>query len=379
MTLAPHIVFVGGGTAGHLFPGLAVVERLRAMSREARITLVGSGRPFERRQASLAGCEYLGLPCRPLPRGPREAFAFLSDNLAGYCAGQWFLRSERARVVVGLGGYVSVPTARAAVRIGIPLVLLEPNALPGRATRWLAPRAARIFAAQDVAGRRLKPARIIADRFEASGTPIRQAFFDAQRSRSPVGRPRLIVLGGSGGARSLNEQVPLAIYSAGPALADWEIVHQSGERDFELTAALYRKLGLAVRVAPFIENMPAALAGAELAISRAGGSTLAELAATGTPSILIPFPRAADNHQTHNALVHQSAGAARVVVESASGSRLDHRIAAELRAMASDVDLRRQMRAAARRLARPTAAHRVAECVLELARAAMPTMAARAA
>ena len=167
-----HIVFSGGGTGGHLFPGLAVAEQLSAMIPRVRITFCGGGKPFERQAATDAGFEYFALPSRPLPHAAREAVSFVVENLAGYLAARRFLREEHVSAVVGLGGYVSVPMARAASRRDVPLVLLEQNAVPGRATRWLARRATLICTtfAETAAGLRCRcPVRV-------TGNPIRFGF-----------------------------------------------------------------------------------------------------------------------------------------------------------------------------------------------------------
>ena len=142
-----HIVFSGGGTGGHLFPGLAVAEQLAAMIPLVRITFCGGGKPFEREWSAAAGFDYFALPARPLPHGAREAVSFVVENLAGYLAARRFLREESVAAVVGLGGYASVPMAHAAARRRVPLVLLEQNAVPGKATRWLARRASLVCTA----------------------------------------------------------------------------------------------------------------------------------------------------------------------------------------------------------------------------------------
>src|SRR5262245_15771662 len=133
-----HIVFAGGGTAGHLFPGLAVAAQLAARSEPPRITFLGTGKPLETRLVKEAGFGYAALSCAPLTGGVRGLFRFLGENLSGYRAARRLLRRERASVVVGLGGYASVPACRAAAAMHIPLVLLEQNAYPGKATRYLA-------------------------------------------------------------------------------------------------------------------------------------------------------------------------------------------------------------------------------------------------
>jgi len=307
-----HIVFSGGGTGGHLFPGLAVAEQLTAMIPRLRITFCGGGKPLERQAATDAGFEYFALPSRPLPHAAREAVSFVVENLAGYLAAGRFLREEHVSAVVGLGGYVSVPMARAAGRRDVPLVLLEQNAIPGRATRWLARRATLICTAFDetAAGLRCRcPVRV-------TGNPIRFGFdCDTQvtlstiaagpeeregSSRSPITHSgahwalkcpalaapplQLLVLGGSGGARSLNENAPRALYKVRRQLENWRIVHQSGQSDLDATKSLYRKFDLPATVVPFIDDMPAMLRATDLAVCRAGGTTLAELSAAGVPA-----------------------------------------------------------------------------------------------
>ena len=398
-----HIVFAGGGTAGHLFPGLAVAEQLSAMVPRVRITFCGGGKPFERQAATDAGFEYFSLPARPLPQAPSEAVSFVVENLAGYLAASRFLREEHVSAVVGLGGYVSVPMARAAIRRDVPLVLLEQNAVPGKATRWLARRATLICTAFDetAAGLRCRcPVRV-------TGNPIRFGFdrntqvtlstiataqerggegetrrqgdalshhLDSSAgespclplSPSPPLRPspsQLLVLGGSGGARSLNENVPRALYKVRRQLADWYIVHQSGHSDLDATKSLYRKFDLPATVVPFVDDMPAMLRTTDLAVCRAGGTTLAELSAAGVPSVLLPYPRAADDHQLANARVFSTGGGCVTIDEREISDRLDDRLADMLCFLLANDVLRRRMSAAMCKLARPAAAQDVAELI----------------
>ena len=376
----PHVVFAGGGTAGHLFPGLAVAARMRSLEPQLRITFIGTGRTFESERVLAAGYEYLALPCRPLPRRARDTFRFVADNLLGYCAARRYLRRESVHLVIGLGGYASVPTARAAISRRIPFMLLEQNAVPGRATRWLAPRAALVCGAFAEVRQSLNPKV----RLEITGNPL-HANFEALRRRSLAAEraasstpPQLLILGGSGGARSLNQHVPPAIHKAGAALAGWTIVHQCGQRDVEATAALYSQLGLKARVTPFIDDMAAILAATDLAISRAGGTTLAELAAAQVPSILLPYPHATDDHQLRNAEFFQAAGACRVIGERTAvggiggeveGQRCEH-LAAEVRLLAVDRALRQRIGTAARTIANLDAAESVSDRGLKLVNAA---------
>ena len=402
-----HIVFSGGGTAGHLFPGLAVAEQLSAMIPRVRITFCGGGKPFERQTAANAGFDFFSLPSRPLPHGAREAVSFVVENLAGYMAASRFLREEHVAAVVGLGGYVSVPMGRAAIRRGVPLVLLEQNAVPGRATRWLARRATLVCAAFDeaIAGLRCRcPVRV-------TGNPIRFGFDrDTQLTLSTIavqsekrregegekGRgggsltrlsrcrddlspsllvspspplhsscppSQLLILGGSGGAHSLNESVPRALYKIRHQLAEWRIVHQSGQADLDATKLLYEKLDLPAAVVPFVGDMPSTLRTTDLAICRAGGTTLAELSAAGVPAVLLPYPHATDDHQLANARHFSAGGGCVTIDEREISDRLDDRLADVLCFLLANDALRQQMSAAMHGLARPTAAQDVAELI----------------
>jgi UDP-N-acetylglucosamine--N-acetylmuramyl-(pentapeptide) pyrophosphoryl-undecaprenol N-acetylglucosamine transferase len=387
----PHIVFAGGGTGGHLFPGLAVAQRLTGDVPRARITFAGSGRQFERRYVTAAGFEYLALPCHPLPRRLRDVLPFVAENVHGYREAGQFVVSRRVSAVVGLGGYTSVPMARAAVRGGVPLVLLEQNAVPGRATRWLAPHAAIVCTAfaeasqylgsrcpVRVTGNPIRPhftRRLVVEESLAAcerreGPATRISHGDADRSNGSDGDHRskiLLVLGGTRGARSLNESVPWALHKVGPALAGWRIGHQSGREDVEATRALYRKLGLKATVVPFIARLPRVLAQADLAICRAGGTTLAELAATGLPAILLPYTDAADDHQRKNADVFAQSGASLTLDARELPGRLDDHLAGAVALLAGNPARRAAMAEAMRRLAQPDAAWDVAAMVRQVA------------
>jgi UDP-N-acetylglucosamine--N-acetylmuramyl-(pentapeptide) pyrophosphoryl-undecaprenol N-acetylglucosamine transferase len=178
---------------------------------------------------------------------------------------------------------------------------------------------------------------------------------------------RLVVLGGSGGARTLNQSVPPALYQARAYLSNWTVVHQSGAGDLESTESLYRAAGIRARVVPFITNLSAVLAGSDLAISRAGGTTLAELAVLGVPAILIPYPHAADDHQRRNAEVFAAAGAAVLIDQRESGGNLDRHLAAWLALTAGDDARRAGMSQAMRSLSLPDASWDIAKMIRDLA------------
>lgn len=361
---ATHIVLAGGGTGGHLFPGLAVAEQLADAEPDWRITFAGSGSTFERSHVERAGHGYATFPCHALPRSPWDAVRFVTSNWAGYRSAARFLRDEQVSLVIGLGGYVSVPMGRAAVARRVPLVLIEQNVVPGRATSWLAPSASLICTAFDESRAQLRahcPIRV-------TGNPIRRgpAATALPRSRVATRSRQLLVLGGSRGATQLNQLLPPALYKAGATRRDWKIVHQTGPNDVEATKTLYAKLGLRARVASFLPNVRGVLAESDLVVSRAGASTLAELAVARVPAILLPYPYATDHHQRRNAEVFERHRAARLFDPAALTGRADNHLASLLTELFDDAWAREQMGKEMGRLAHPQAAWHVASMVRQM-------------
>jgi UDP-N-acetylglucosamine--N-acetylmuramyl-(pentapeptide) pyrophosphoryl-undecaprenol N-acetylglucosamine transferase len=385
-----HIVFAGGGTGGHLFPGFAVAEQLQSILPTARITMATGNKPFEHVQVNAVGFDHLKLPSHPFARGATGTWRFVKDNLSGYRRAKQFIRKTRVSLVVGLGGYASVPMAWAAASLRVPLVLLEQNAVPGRVTRWLAPRATLVCTAFDEAADYLKAAGPV----RVTGNPIRAGFgrigsadgwhwpATVRKSANAGVRPlpaasrQLVILGGSGGSRTLNEQVPRALYKVEAELTGWRVVHQTGPRDWQATTSLYRKLGLEAIVVPFVDRIDRVLARSDLAISRSGGTTLAELAAAGLPAILLPWPKAAADHQRKNADVFAAAGAARIIDAREVTGRLDNTIAQPLAALLRDAGRRQLMSEAMQTLARPNAAWHVAKMIAQTLEASAQSPAA---
>ena len=293
------------------------------------------------------------------------------ENVAGYFAAGRLLDEENVAGVVGLGGYASVPMGRAAARRRLPLVLLEQNVVPGKANRWLSRFASLVCTSFEQTEQQIRcaaPSAGPATRSAASRPAGAGWAQPASERASHPDRPstRLVVLGGSGGARSLNENVPRALYKIRHLLAGWEILHQSGEADVESTRDLYRKFALEARVEAFWPDLPVLLAGSSLAICRAGGTTLAELSAAATPAVLLPYPHAADDHQRKNADIFVAAGAARLVDEREIAGRLDDHLAELLGRILTDADGRAIMAHGMRRLARPHAAAHVATLIWSL-------------
>jgi UDP-N-acetylglucosamine--N-acetylmuramyl-(pentapeptide) pyrophosphoryl-undecaprenol N-acetylglucosamine transferase len=404
-----HVIFAGGGTAGHLFPGLAVARCLLEQVPQAEITFVGTGREQERQWVEGEGYPYRAIACRAGPHRLRDVLPFVYDNLRGYLAARRLLRQTHCTVVVGLGGYASVPAARAAIDGGVPLVLLEQNVAPGRATRWLARRAAAVCAAfAETRDALPHPERVI-----VTGNPLRPGFgrasglplppgegrgegvLDAARSYpaqdaltpcpspdqpsvgarrgEPYAQPfdtpprQLLILGGSSGARSLNRWVPQALARLGRLLDGWQIVHQSGQNDRESTQLLYARLGISAQVSPFVTDMPQVLRQTSLAVCRAGGTTLAELTASGVPAVLVPYPHAAADHQRKNADWAVAAGGC-CVVQAEEDQRLAAALAEVVGPLVADAQRRHRMALAMEKVARHQAAEHVVAVIRRVCR-----------
>ncbi|MEQ8210645.1 MAG: undecaprenyldiphospho-muramoylpentapeptide beta-N-acetylglucosaminyltransferase [Lacipirellulaceae bacterium] len=374
MAANAHVLFAGGGAPGHLFPGLAVAEHLQRRAPQATITFAGSGRARERHIVSSAGYHYTMIPSQPAPQTPLQSFRFITDNLMGFCAARWMLREQRVSLVVGLGGYTSAAVVRSAVARGIPVVLLEQNAIPGRTTRWLSRSAAMVCAAFE----EVRPHLHVQAPVTVTGNPARPAFeqlYFRTKSRRTAGaakfesnqrrKKRLVVLGGAGGARSLNENMPKALSQLKEELKDWQIVHQTGEGQLQETESRYQRVGVEALAVTFIDEIASVLFDSDLVVSRAGGTCLAELALANVPALLVPYAQAVDNHQIANARVFTTAGACRMVDESSQSGALDAALARELSPLLSDADQRRKMAQSMQELARPQAASEIAGAVFE--------------
>jgi UDP-N-acetylglucosamine--N-acetylmuramyl-(pentapeptide) pyrophosphoryl-undecaprenol N-acetylglucosamine transferase len=348
-----YIVFAGGGTGGHLFPALAVAGELRRRHPSAAIVFVGGTRGLETRLVPQAGFPLRTLPVSGL-KGASQLGLLLASAAAALgvlrCLG-WFL-AHRPGLVVGVGGYASGPAVLAAWLLRVPTMLMEQNHFPGATNRWLAPRADAVCVPSNAAKARLKGIGLV------TGNPVRPEFTSI--GPPPNGaRLGLLVFGGSRGARSINRAMVTALPQLAAMSPPPRVVHQTGSEEHSSVARAYAEHPrLDADVRPFLDDMPARLADADLVVCRAGATTVAELAAAGRPAILVPFPFASDDHQRANAEAVRDAGAA-IMIEDRD---LDAaRCAAEIAALAGDPTRRLRMAAAARTLARPAAAQRIAD------------------
>ena len=354
-------LMAGGGTGGHVIPALAVARELKRRGHEP--FFVGTAAGLEARLVPEAGfalefVEIGGLKRVGLTRTLRT-LAQLPLATARMAArlGQW-----RPAAIFRMGGYAAGPVVLAAVVRRIPMALMEPNAIPGMTNRWIG----------RVAGRALinfeETARYFPGKAERTGIPVRSEFF-AIRPKPRGETLEVLITGGSRGSRTLNRAARESWPLFREAASRVRIVHQTGREEYAEIARDFAQSGIEGRVAPFIEDMPAAFASADLVVSRSGAGAVAEVAAAGKPAILVPFPFAADDHQTRNAEALGRAGAARLVADrELTGKRLFDEVAA----LACEPGALERTGEAARRFARPGAAERAADILEELAGRSRP-------
>ena len=352
---APAFAMAGGGTGGHVIPALAVARELRRRGRE--VYFVGTERGIEARLVPAEGFRLEFVRIGGLKSvGARRRLQTLWQLPVSVCRALGMLAGTRA--VFSMGGYAAGPAVLAALARRIPVVVMEPNAMPGFTNRRIARLVARALINFPETARWFP-----AGRTEITGLPVREEFFQiAPKPREEV--LTILITGGSQGSRTLNEAAraswPLFREAGFPV----RLIHQAGRGAAEALAKGFAETGLAGEVAAFVQDMPAAFAAADLVVSRSGAGAVAELAAAGRPSILVPFPFAADEHQLRNAEAMARAGAARLITDAEMTG--EHLFAA-VREMAAETGLLARMGAAARALARPGAAARAADILEEAA------------
>jgi UDP-N-acetylglucosamine--N-acetylmuramyl-(pentapeptide) pyrophosphoryl-undecaprenol N-acetylglucosamine transferase len=360
MSVARPVLVMAGGTGGHVFPALAVAERLRA--RGVPVVWMGTRNGLEATLVPQAGIpmewiEVTGLRGKGL--GQKLRMPFMMGR--ALCQARAILRRLRPRGVLGMGGFASGPGGVMARWLRIPLVVHEQNAIAGLTNRGLSRLADRVLEAFPGT---FAPAR----RAQTVGNPVRAEIaalpLPAERFAGRMGRPRLLVLGGSQGARALNQGVPQALARLAPDERP-DVWHQAGGKLHEAAVEAYRDVGVTGRLTPFIADMADAYGWADLVVCRAGALTVAELAAAGMGAVLVPFPFAVDDHQTANARFLERGDAALVFQQA---DLTPERLAEILRELLGDRARLLNMAEAARRLAKIEAADWVAMACLEAAK-----------
>jgi UDP-N-acetylglucosamine--N-acetylmuramyl-(pentapeptide) pyrophosphoryl-undecaprenol N-acetylglucosamine transferase len=369
---APFVAIACGGTGGHLFPGLAVAEQLTR--RGCAVALLISPKDVDQQAVKSArGMEIITLPAVALQN--RNYLSFARSFWQSWRASRKIFKSHPPRAVLAMGGFTGAPPVLAAKKFGAKTFLHESNIIPGRANRLLSRFVNEAFVGFPEAAARLKARKVT-----MTGTPVRVQFqrCDAAVCRAklfgvppsggsgqpsedgtPNRLPVILVMGGSQGASGINEMV----LSALPLLAgrDWQWLHLTGTTGFEKVKQAYATLGFRAVIKPFLAEMDLALGAATAAVSRAGASSLAELAALRLPSLLVPFPAAADNHQFFNARAFATTGAAGLLEQK---DATPEKVAALLRELVENETARKAMQAALAQWHTPNAADQIAENIL---------------
>ena len=352
--MAHIIVLSGGGTGGHIFPALALAGVIRKFEPTAVLHFIGTERGVGTRYIRDAGYDIDAVASAPLVgRGLAQKLRGASTLLRGTLEARRVLRRIGANLVIGVGGYASVPAVLAAKSLGLPTALIEPDAEPGRANRLLGKLADAVFVQFEDALRHFP-----AGRASVTGFPVRE--IPDRVAPEPGAGVRLLVLGGSQGARSINDAIVGCLDSLGEM--GLQVTHQTGPRNFEETRAAYAAAGFVADVAPFFDDMPQRLARADLVVGRAGASSVAEFCRARLPQILVPYPYAAGGHQAENAFEIERAGACVIVLDADAGAQLG----AVIRSLVFDREKRERMSLAAHRRAAPEAAQLIWERCLGL-------------
>jgi UDP-N-acetylglucosamine--N-acetylmuramyl-(pentapeptide) pyrophosphoryl-undecaprenol N-acetylglucosamine transferase len=300
----------------------------------------------------------------------RNPLRFAWRNWGAMRMATQLLERELPRAVIGLGGFASVPVVVAALRRGIATLILEQNAIPGRATRIFSGRVGAVCTAFDETRSRLPAGAHVV----VTGNPVRESIAALYQTNAGIGAsrpPTLLVLGGSQGAESLNDAVVELLARRPHSLDGWTVVHQTGEAQHAQMVGAYRDSGRPHVVQPFFDDMTEWYARATLVISRAGATTLAELACAGCPAVLLPYPHAADNHQKANARVFEAGGAALVIEHDSAPHTTVERLSAAVAGIAESVERLAAMRQSMLTLARPQAALKACEALQSLAAGSM--------
>lgn len=356
-------ILAGGGTGGHVIPALAIAHELRAIY-GAEVLFIGTSRGMENRLVPAAGYELARVEIGALKKvGLATRLKTLVDLPRAVFLAKAIMDDFRPDVVIGVGGYASGPAMLAAVMANLPTLAFEPNVVPGFANRVLGVMVSEAAVQFEKTSRYFRKCAV-------TGVPVRQEFFGADPSPDPkpgcgVACPAtLLVFGGSQGAHAINQAVIGALPALSQEIPQLRMIHQLGEKDYQEAQPVYLHASIKAELYPFINNMAAAFHDADLLICRSGASTVAEITAAGKPAILVPFPYAADDHQTRNAEALVRAGAAVLIRER---ELMPERLVEVIKGLLSDRVKLARMGEAARRLAHPHAARQIAGIAARLA------------
>jgi UDP-N-acetylglucosamine--N-acetylmuramyl-(pentapeptide) pyrophosphoryl-undecaprenol N-acetylglucosamine transferase len=369
---APTFMFAGGGSGGHLFPMLSVADEIRSRGLSARFVFAATERPIDGRVLVSAlrdfeSASILYQPVCPLGKSLKSVYRFARSWYASTRMCRDALVRYQPDVVIGSGGFGSAPAVCVARRMGTPVVLLNPDAVPGRANKLLSAKADAVFV-QWSATEAFFPrsARVL-----AVGCPVRRAFRECDRESGlrrfglSADRRTLLVTGASQGARTINRAM-MGLSGALAAVDGWQVLHLTGDRDEDDVRATYERHGVIARVLAYTDDMPGALAAADIVVTRAGASTLAEITAAGVASVIIPYPYHRDQHQLLNARMLADAGAGIIVQDAADDASNAGRLLDALRSLMGDAAAIARMSQCARAMGDTNSASKITDYLLAM-------------
>jgi UDP-N-acetylglucosamine--N-acetylmuramyl-(pentapeptide) pyrophosphoryl-undecaprenol N-acetylglucosamine transferase len=365
----PTYIFAGGGTGGHLYPALAVAEQLLIAEPDAAIVFACSNRPIDRRVLSDVDYAVVPQPIRPLPRRIGAVPGFLRTWRQSGKLARTLLDDLQPSAVLGTGGFAAAPLVKQAAKAGLPVAMLNPDAVPGKANKYLAKYVDVVFT-QFESTASMFPAKF-ASRAKAVGCPIRSGFSGADRAEAmeyfslDPNRKTLFVNGGSLGAATINVAMALIDDDLGEFAEQWQLLHVAGMSKVTEIEDQDGPGAMRPIVLEYCDRMDLAYAAADLSLCRGGASTAAELAASGTPGLIMPYPYHKDDHQRLNAAPLEDSGAAIICKDAADGAQNATMLRETLLPLLGDSDRLAKMRTAAVSMARPDAAKDVADWMLQ--------------
>jgi UDP-N-acetylglucosamine--N-acetylmuramyl-(pentapeptide) pyrophosphoryl-undecaprenol N-acetylglucosamine transferase len=356
-----RLLLTGGGTGGHLFPAVATAQEFQKQMPDTEVLFVGTKRKVDTKSLGAYGFASESILCYGLKgKNPLELLKAVAVLPVSYLQALIIIRRFKPDIILGVGGYVTGPVVAAGKNLGIPVVIHEQNSVPGLANRKLGRIAGRVCLSLPGSGTEFPAEKIL-----YTGNPVRSKILELAGKSLPQkrGRRTLLILGGSQGAQAVNGLITKALCSfTDTELQEIRVIHQTGDRDEEQVRNAYQKRGIDAEVAGFFRQMHEIYEQADLVVSRAGATTLSEIAVLGKPAILIPYPFAADNHQEKNGQYYVSGGGA---VQFAQKELTAEQLGVTILGLINNEEKLDNMGAAMKRLAFPDAAERIVACCLE--------------
>jgi UDP-N-acetylglucosamine--N-acetylmuramyl-(pentapeptide) pyrophosphoryl-undecaprenol N-acetylglucosamine transferase len=369
LTTGKSIFFAGGGTGGHIYPALAVAEKITELDPTAKIHFFVSSRDIDRRVLSKTSFEYTALPAVGFSIRPDKFINFCKMFLASRTIAADMLTKSENPVVIGVGGFVAAPVCRAAYKSKIPLFLLNVDIIPGKANKLIGKWAKHIFVQFEETAEYFGKQK---SKVMVTGCPLRSSFDkpDAIKAKETLGldysKKILLITGASTGSQNINRTICSLLGKLSDFAKDWQIVHLTGRANYDQVKTGYAGAALTNKVVDYYDDMPDLLASADIVIGRSGAVSVAEYAAAAAPSICMPYPYHSDLHQYLNAGKLVEAGAAVIVDDVGDEKERQEWLWEELEPLLKDETKRRQMKDACRQVARKDAAKIIAEAVLGL-------------